>query len=262
MKNKYLLWIIFVPLVLILACIGSIYVYSEFFYYDHSTNPFTSFQPEEGFFLIDPNAILDSLNNGDMNVFSSTLKQEKEILDVKSDETFNWTPRDYLMITDALNQQVWKDALNDWKIYSMDFSKDCQDNPSGFDEGHIDYFKAVSDETRQESYMVRMFSIMPKYGYINWGGGASGPRPPFGWKSVDLDHELDAVDILRIAEENGGKDIRLKFNNDCKITLYWLPSGYDGWRIWYDVDGLAQFYIMIDPFTGRVIKSINLETDS
>ncbi len=47
---------------------------------------------------------------------------------------------------------------------------------------------------------------MPKYGYVEWGGGANAPRLLFGWKNIDLDRMIDPENALGIAEENGGKN--------------------------------------------------------
>jgi hypothetical protein len=255
MKKKLLIWLIIVLLALVLALYGCMYIFFGYLSYDPYIFPNSSWQPEKGNFLIDPETILDSLNNGDMNVFSPNLKQaDGELPEVVFDGPFYWTPRDYLMIAEALNQKVWKDTLNDWEIYKMVFLMDCQDNPSGFEQGHVIYFKTISNDNGQKSYTIREFFIMPKNGYVKWGGGASAARPLFGWKSIELDKMIDAVDALRIAEENGGIDARLKFNNDCNIHLSLSPEMYAGWDIWYSVGNSSKFKIAIDPFTGKIIK--------
>ena len=99
------------------------------------------------------------------------------------------------------------------------------------------------------------YSIRPKYGLVEWGGGADASRPLFGeWKSVDINRMLDAEDGLKIAEENGGKDVRIKFDNNCSILLDLVPETYEVWDIEYLDNGLPQFGITIHPFAGNILN--------
>lgn len=253
MKMKYILWIILVPLVLILVLYGFMRILLSGD--DPYTFPNSSWQPEKGDFLIDPETIIDKLKTEDMDVFSPNLKQgEGELPAAIYDGPFNWTPGDFLIIAEALNQKVWQDTLKDWELFSMVYLLDCQDNASGFEQGHVIYFKTIYKDNGKKNYIIREFFIMPKNGYVKWGGGAIAPRPFFGWKSIDLDKMIDAVDALRIVEENGGRDVRLKFNNGCNIHLSLSPEMFAGWDIWYSVGNIPKFKITIDPFTGKIIK--------
>lgn len=248
MKKKLSLWLIILPPVLIILIFGAIFVYFSYFYYE----PYSSGQPETGGFLIDPETIINSINNGDVNIFSPIL-ETAELRELVFDKPIHWRTEDFTMVSEALNQKVWKDTLNDWNLYEMSFSVGCQDNMVGFEGGYLSYFKAVPPE---KSYMFREFSITLRYGYVEWKGGRKISRPLFGWKSVDQDNlAISAIDALEIAEENGGKDIRLKFNNECAIKLSFSPEKNDGWYVRYtDVDNLPIFRIVIDPFTGKTIK--------
>ncbi len=122
MKKKLLLWLIIVPLGIFILLYGCMYIFFGYLSYDPYVFPNSSWQPEEGSFLINSETILDPLNNGDMDVFLPN----SEIVDgmLPEDvtwESINWTTRDYLMIAEALNQKVWKDSLNDWELYKMVF---------------------------------------------------------------------------------------------------------------------------------------------
>jgi hypothetical protein len=254
MKKGYIYWIIIVPLLLILVICG---IVIKDFTYNPYGYPDAAWQPEQGSFFIDPKTILMSLENGETDVFTPNLGQvDGEVPDVVFEGAINWKPSEFMMITEALNRKVWKDNLDDWQLYDMVFFMDCQDNPGGFERGFMTYFKTISYASGEKVYTVRDFSIMPRNTYVEWGGGADYPRTLFGWKSIDLDKlRVDAMDALGIAEENGGKNYRLKSNNECRITLSLMPEMYKNWDVTYSIENSPEFSITIDPFTGE-IKSI------
>lgn len=253
MKKKHILWVTIISLVLILA----IYINNLFGIlslddpYDH---PNPSWQPTREGFLIDPETILKSLENGETDVFSPNLQQvDGEKPTVLFAKPISWTQGEYFIIAEAVNKLVWNDTLDDWNLYEMDFFLECQDNPSGFERSFMTFFKTIPDDSK--GYTVRDFSIEPKYKYVGLRGGANYSRPLFGWKSIGLTNlKINADDALRIAEEYGGRNTRLELNNDCRIRLFLMPEMYTGWQIWYEADGLPKFKIMIDPLTGKIIK--------
>jgi len=162
------------------------------------------------------------------------------------DKPIQWHQLDYLRIFGALNQHVWGDNLNDWKIYLMNFNADCQ-NPSGFWDGEIIFYKTVFDEGRFK-YVTRDILAEPKYLSVAWGETRFSP-PLFGWNGFDSTKlKVTADDALRIAEENGGKEARL--TNKCiNVSLFLLPGDSQRWEVHY-----KNFKISIDPYTGEVVK--------
>jgi hypothetical protein len=259
MNKKTLVWLISISLVLTLLIVGCPFVYVVFFFRDTSEFPYSSWQPEKGVFLIDSKTILDLLSKGETNVFTPSAKQGSDFSAIISDGVMNWSQRDFLMIADAVNQKVWGDSLNDWKLYRMDFSTDCHINPNGFEEGRIVFFKA--DVNKINKYVIREFLIKPKYGYVEWGGGARASRPLFGWKSVNTNRFISADDALKIAEVNGGKDTRIRSSNNCGILLDLVPETSEEWSIDYLVDGLPEFGITINPSSGEIIKKWHPDGD-
>ncbi|RJP48911.1 MAG: hypothetical protein C4583_13400 [Anaerolineaceae bacterium] len=222
---------------------------------DYYNYPNFSLQPEMGSYLIDPETIFDSLNNGETDTFVPNLGQiDGGLPDVVFEKPINWKQSDYLMIAKALNQYVWKDTLGGWELYEMSFFLDCHDNPSGFERSFMTYFKTISSYGEKKIYAVRDFSILPKYAYVEWRGGKNYPRPLFGWKRIDFETlHINAEDALRIAEENGGKNIRLEFNNNCRIKVFLVPEINTRWRVWYSVEGIPELELVIDPLTGKII---------
>lgn len=262
MSKIKLNWKIIVPLVLVLAiiavaiCVSVMYALNLLFSDGDYERPISALQPERGSFLIDPETIIELLENGETDVFTPNLQQvDGEKPTALFTKPINWTQGEYLMIAETINQIVWKDTLDDWELYGMVFDLNCQDNPSGFEKGGMTYFKTILPDSGKKGYTVRDFFVDPKYTYVEWRGGANYPRPLFGWKRIDLDNlRINAEDALRIAEENGGKNTRLRFNNNCRIKLTLEPERYAGWFIKYRVDGLPKFEIMIDPYTGKIME--------
>ena len=63
--------------------------------------------------------------------------------------------------------------------------------------------------------------------------------------------EFNAAQVLQIADDKGGRNLRLDLNNECDISLNLAPDSvrYRGWNVVYRGGGVA-FEINIDPVTG------------
>jgi hypothetical protein len=217
--------------------------------------PYSSWQPDRGFFLIDPVTILDSLRSGQKVVFRPyTEQQDGEAPNFAFNGRINWDQGEYLMVVDALNQFVWKDKLSDWKIYEMTFLLGCRENPSGFENGSFTFFKTKINDNGKKVYTVRDFFVEPEYMYVEWRSGADYPRPLLGWRSINLDNlKINALEALKTAEENGGRNTRLKFSNNCMIQISLAPHLHAGWEVSYSIETLPEFTISIDPISGKII---------
>ena len=132
----------------------------------------------------------------------------------------------------------------------MIFNADCQ-NLDGLTGSDFQYFKTDFDKGKVLDTW-REIEISPKYAFVAWGGGAKYRHPLLGWKSIDLNRlKVTAEDAIRIAEENGGREARLRAQNRCNIHLLLMPERYKGWLIDYQS---ADFEIQIDLYTGKVIQ--------
>lgn len=256
MKKDDLRQIVIALALLLLALCVPMYVFFSG-YTDPYGLPYSSWQPDREFFLIDPVTILDSLRSGQKDVFRLYPgQQDGEAPNVAFNGIINWNQGEYLMVVDALNQFVWKDELSDWEIYEMTFLLDCRENPSGFEHGSFTFFKTKFNDDGKKVYTVRDYFVEPEYMYVEWRSGADYPRPLLGWRSINLsDLKISAMDALKIAEEKGGRNSRLKFNNNCMIRTSLSPHLHDGWEVSYSVETLPEFTISIDPFTGKIIDN-------
>jgi len=199
-----------------------------------------------GDLTINPMTILDALNRGEINVFTPTLATPSAETILPSG-SIHWTQSDYLKVADALSQFVWKEPLEGWLIYHIAFNKECHDNLSGFDSADMIYYKTVG---WQKMYTARYIQIYPLASIVSWGGGTDFPISD-GWATIDLTKfRITADDALRIAEENGGKEARLKVGNKCNIFL--STSNHnddDSWDLGYYYG--VNFEMIIDPYSGK-----------
>jgi hypothetical protein len=246
-------WIILI--VVLFLTVSVIYVYEPFA--PGNKRPLSLSSPsytDTGLFRIDPGTILMSLEKDDTDVFlpDSRTLDDRYNGPILYNEPIGWSQSDNLKIVSALNQYVWKDTLDSWKLYGMIFNVDCQDNLNGLPGGDFEYFKTDFDKGKIIDTW-REIEIAPEYSWVAWGGGAEFPHPILGRKSIDLNRlKVTAEEAIRIAEDNGGRDTRSRVQNRCSIHLSLRPQGFNGWVV--DYGSSSDFEIQIDPYTGEVIK--------
>lgn len=211
---------------------------------------YLSSYPDVGYFKIDSEAVLISLNEGNTDVFTP-LEEDPRLVESLTNVSFSWTQADILEIVTVLGQSVWNDTmdLTFWNVYDLYLRKSCGDDPNGFDFASITYFKTI-DVNGRKVYTTRHIEIDPYYSMVRWGSGATYPQPILHkWKGVDLaGSAVTAEDALRISEENGGMEARRKVNNKCLIQI--SPSkNSDIWTVYYIPP--ADFFMQVDLYTGE-----------
>jgi len=248
MKNKWFKIIISILslFIMILAC--PVLMRDPIFMDSHERKDpgvFFSSYGDTGAYKFDSETILDSLKRGDTNVFALT----NESLGTHIYKTpFVWKQNDYLLITNALHQFVWKETVNDWSLHDMSFFGECGDH-IGFDVVKISYAKL----TGLQEYSVHMIGIYPRAGEGEWGGNVKFSRSLFDkWYYIDLEKLKVALeDALQIAEDNGGEQARLSVNNLCTVDLSLSPYPYPQWNISYSLVPTRIFEININAYTAE-----------
>ncbi len=249
--HKKIKWIIIISFSLVCLYLCALAGYKLYFWVDYSDRPETlhgsgDSYPSKGGYEINPETILSSLDRGETGVFVPIIATP-EVYTPLSTGSFSWRQSDYLKIAEALAQFKWQENLSDWYVYMMTFYKECNDNPEGFDNGEIIYFKNYT-ENGTSYYDVYAVVVYPLFKQVVWGRSTF-PKPLLGWKSIDLDRlKVTADDALQIAEDEGGREDRLKENNLCRIFIINNANqeGDNDWRISY-----SNFEIHIDPYSGR-----------
>lgn len=204
--------------------------------------------PETGNYAIDPETIIESLDHGVTNVFMPLLATPS-VDTILPSGSIHWKQSDYLKVANALSQFVWKEPLDGWSIYHLDFNKECQDNPSGFDSANIIYYKTIGVGW-QKMYTARWIQIFPLAAEVAWGSGKNFPISD-GWNAINLTKfKITADDALRIAEENGGKEARSRVGNGCSILINARNHNKDDrWDLGYYYG--VNFEMIIDPYSGK-----------
>jgi hypothetical protein len=146
---------------------------------------------------------------------------------------------------------VWEETPENWNLYSVLFSRGCQDNTSGFDGADIIYFK---EAVHSKNYTTHEIQIYPTSGGVSWGGGEF-PRPLFGWKTIQLAIlKITADDAIQIAEDTGGNKVRRTVENACDIHVFLKPNGDDdNWHVIYfpNNGNPPIFEMVINPYSGK-----------
>lgn len=212
-------------------------------------NPgYLSSYPNSGFYKIDPNSVLVSLAEENVDIFKPLLQEPDSVTQV-SNLPISWSEGDFLMIASALGQLIWGDpmSIENWSVDSILFRTICNGSLNGFDAADITYFKPI-EINGKKVYTTRHIEIDPYFGLVRWGSGAVYSRPiVFKWKSFDLTHSIiNAEDALQIADKNGGKDARMQIDNKCSIFVS-LSKDKSKWRVDYTY---TSFIMLIDPYTG------------
>lgn len=206
-----------------------------------------------GSFKIDSETILTALDLNRTNIFSPIIETPSSDSPPPSNTSVAWTQNDYLKITSALGQLIWDDqmSLKDWSVEFVMFGASCKNIPEGFFYANFTFFKTIEVEGKK-LYTTRHIRINPIFNNVSWGSEAFYEIPILRrWNGIDLtDVKVDAEDALRIAEEFGGKEIRLQANNDCTVTVSSSLNKHRKWSLEYSV--IPEFDAKVNMDSGTV----------
>jgi len=202
-----------------------------------------------GTYHIDSHTILQSLRQNELGLFTARDNgDENEGSDLPP---VQWTQADYWRIAEGVYQQVFEESVNDWKLTSMLFGLDCADVLYSPQQAVFEWYSVL--DAREYRRLDRWINISPRQNKVDWGDSELSPvrvdRAPINLSQIRVPVE----EALRIAEKNGGQNIRTRFSNQCKIFAS-LASGQwnGGWWITYDglKGGPILFQITVDSHTG------------
>ena len=238
--------------------VAGIAIYRMYFYVDILPSapeyPATLLKNDVSY-KINPATILDALDGGKTSVFLPA--NEKSIPALEVSPLIPWTQKDFLRVANALHEYVWKEALENYQLYSLDFRVPDCDGVFRVDHASFQFYQRQGNW----HYIVHNMVIDLQNGYVDAGdnnGLYSGH-----WEDVDLDSALvnDASKALSIAEQNGGREASIQIHNDqnCSTSINFSPSGYKRailkWEVTYWLHGKTNdkviYKIMIDPFTSE-----------
>jgi len=168
-------------------------------------------------YLIDPDTILQSLNNGNGDVFTpATPDTETPWSSAFPSNSFLWKQEDYLYIANAVHEHEWKESLAKWQLYSMKFTINrCHSIEEGIDFADLTYYQRQGNR-----YVVHGMWINPLLKEVTTGGNQYPYRKE--WTPIDINKlAVKTPDqVLKLAEASGGRSAREKLGeNGCKIFI-------------------------------------------
>lgn len=205
-------------------------------------------------FSFNSGSILEALNKGDTDVFT-LLQLTPQVTISPSTKLVEWNQSDYLRVAQALHQQTRQEPLGQQNLFAISFTIDCSELDDGtFSEATFSSFKVIGtgdDESRIEYSIV----IRPSENLIRTYKGEFSPNIKTKEPINLLKFKISVGDALKIAENNGGAETRLKYKNNCVVYIRAPESGAAGWEASYsnNRDGVWQtiFDIAIDSETGN-----------
>jgi hypothetical protein len=215
---------------------------------------------EERDYQIDPASILDSIDRGNVDVFS-LLKTTPEVNLSLSGGNFFWSQEEYIQIARALLKFSWGESIDDLHLKSMDFDLQCSDTKkNAFSYAGFELEKNISTG-ENESRIKYLIGISPWKNSIYTSKEIFSPNLYFMNHPIDLaQYQISADKALQIAELNGGSKIRDQFENNCKISIYTYATEKSSWSVSYgsaaDINK-SLFSVEIDPRFGefKILKS-------
>jgi hypothetical protein len=204
--------------------------------------------PNSGLYTFSPETIFESLEQGEIDVFTPYFGGPDEI-ELYYDP-ITWSQSDYLKIASALSQKIWGESLGskNWNVESVYFEQNCTDDPKGFNSFHIVYYKDLGVTNWKRNYTTRLIGIQSWRGLAYRGGDAIFSSTLLSrWENIDLeDFMISADDALQSAEEHGGNKTD---KSDCSIiSVSMYQHDNEMWDVNYFAAG---FRIRIDANSGK-----------
>ncbi len=146
--------------------------------------------------------------------------------------------------------------LNTWLIIDMTFITGCTDVLIVFYHAQFIYYK-MDLFNGQKSCIVHLITIDPAYHVGSIIEKVFYPVNKYR-PVIDLDKlKISAEDALRIAETNGGYEMRSAIDNACYISLASVTENTNGcvWKvdyIAYQDPNEKNITIYINPYTGEI----------
>lgn len=209
---------------------------------------------ERRFYSFTPETILDSLAQGETDVFTPIVAAP-DLVNPASETTVHWDQNDFLLVAQAIHEQTWGEPLGAQNLFYLLFEMNCLDIEHGtFREAFIQSYKLI--QTRDYKKRIeRWITISLRNELIDIEELEYKPDL-HEMKPIDLtQYQIIADEGLQIAEKNGGSEVRTKADNDCEISVFSPTVNGEGWEVTYvnypEKFVNTLFRIVIDSQTGQ-----------
>ena len=204
---------------------------------------------EEKYYLLNPERVLDDLDNG-TPITLSPISESLKIPPVPN-KSYSWRQFDFLKLAVYIDDYAWKDnRYNNWMVSNILFRGDCATANLGFDTFSIRY----SHLSKSNDIVSRLVGVFLTINRVETGQDVLPSIPFWDFGLFPIDSvEITADTALRIADENGGRKAREFAKNECYANVDFF-SKKGGWRVEYKErkSGESIFLIFVDSTTGKV----------
>lgn len=204
----------------------------------------------EGYYTFDAQGILTFISQGETVIFTPITEAEADNL--PEGQPMPWRQEDYYQVAQTFFRQEKGIDIRQWHlndIMAHAYCKDLVDGVIRFRRMNFKFFQILGEKGKEKriSYFVL---IEPGKGLLYINNIEYSPVV-YRWDVFPLDQiKVPAEKALEIAEKNGGKQARLRKQNNCFI----YTSTIDHWEVNY-----SNFFIVdIDESTGayKVLRDI------
>lgn len=214
-------------------------------------------------YSFDSSTIQQSIADNQANLFQRQWQDDgkqptplpTEVQPIPNTPLFKWTEFDYMRIVKASAQLLGKDVMNA-NLFQITFNTQCRYVGVGFQDMTFGFFRDISEPGAQNRTYLRQFiTIYPQSGRLRWREITLSDVYRQNQPLDRITSHLPAEKVLQVAENLGGRYLRLVRNNVCKVSggiTEDFPNGE--WTIDYEENAVtfnSLLTIHIDPYTGQ-----------
>lgn len=208
-------------------------------------------EPIYKYYLFDPKTILDELSKNNVEIFLSQSDNFEPTSTIPL-TSVKWSQHDFLRIAGAVHNQYWKDTIDNWKLHFMIFRADCELIDQGPQQGVFELYK-ITNLLSKKKGNEETVNISPETTSILLKNNGLDFNTEYE-RSIDLSQIKIPIEVaFQIAEDQGGRNARLKVENNCTVSGVLAPDGSaQDWEINYFSKNSAHIFdITIDEFSGK-----------
>lgn len=204
----------------------------------------------EEYYVMDSRTILQDVAHG-LPIHLTLLPKERE--SPMSAPPVQWSQADYLRIANSVFFTLWEEPVEGWKLAEIGSRVECEDIGFGMQWMRFKFFRLT--KSRDVNVLTeRSVYISPKENLISVFEYETFPVPVWGWPYINVGEIVPVEEVLRIAEEHGGRQVRLGLNR-CAISATIIAgSNHDNWQVWYTTRDRNLFVLEVDEKNGQIVK--------
>lgn len=154
---------------------------------------------------------------------------------VTQESSLNWSEEYFKLLTRKFFEFELGNDVSTWQLNSISYLTNCEKIETGFESSSQTYFKIVNENGKKIRIRRNIYINLEKKtitvieGYFH--------PVAVKWRTIDFSKIVySADDILRLTEENGGRDLREEIKNDCEISISYSPNPGEipRWNISYN----------------------------